>query len=145
MESVEFYGIHYRIHRYRPPVPILNQHGPVLNPTSLFLKIHLIIILPSTPGSPKWSLSHRFPHRNHVYNYPLSHTCYMSRSSHSSRFDHPNNIWWGVSYSLCVFLHSPVTSSLLDANILLCTRFSNTLSLGSSLNVSDEVLCLRNI
>jgi hypothetical protein len=24
------------------------------------------------------------------------HRCYMSRPSHSSRFDHPNNIWWGV-------------------------------------------------
>jgi len=27
---------------------------------------------------------------------PLPHTCYMSRPSHSSRFDHPNNIWWGI-------------------------------------------------
>ena len=25
-----------------------------------------------------------------------SHTCYMPRPSHSSRFVHPNNIWWGV-------------------------------------------------
>ena len=24
------------------------------------------------------------------------HTCYMSHPSYSSRFDHPNNIWWGV-------------------------------------------------
>jgi hypothetical protein len=30
---------------------------------------------------------------------------------------------------LCNFLHSPVTSSLLDSNILLRTLFSNTLSL----------------
>ena len=36
-------------------------------------------------------------------------------------------------------LHSPVTLSLLGPNILLSTLFSNTLSLCSSLNVSDQV------
>jgi hypothetical protein len=41
------------------------------------------------------------------------------------------------SCSLCNFLHSPVTSSLLGPNTLLL--FSNTLSLRSSLNVSDQV------
>ena len=44
-----------------------------------------------------------------------------------------------LSSSLCNFLHSPVTSSLLVPNILLNTLFSNTLSLCSSLNVSDQV------
>ena len=37
------------------------------------------------------------------------------------------------------FLHSPVTSYFLGPNILLSTLFSNTLSLCSSLNVSDQV------
>jgi len=37
------------------------------------------------------------------------------------------------------FLHSPVTSSLLGSNIFLNTLFLNTLSLCSSLNVSDQV------
>ena len=41
--------------------------------------------------------------------------------------------------SLCTFLHSPVTSSLLGPNIFLSTLFSNTLGLLSSLNVSDQV------
>ena len=41
--------------------------------------------------------------------------------------------------SLCNFLHSPVTSSLLGPSTLLNTLFSNTLSLHSSLNVSDKV------
>ena len=44
-----------------------------------------------------------------------------------------------LSSSLCNFLHSPVTPSLLGPNILLNTLFSNTLSLFSSLNVSDQV------
>ena len=44
-----------------------------------------------------------------------------------------------LSSSLCNFLHSPVTPSLLGPNILLNKLFSNTLSLCSSLNVSDQV------
>ena len=43
------------------------------------------------------------------------------------------------SSSLCILLHSPVTSSLLGPNILLNTIFSNTLSFLSSVNVSDQV------
>ena len=44
-----------------------------------------------------------------------------------------------LSFSLCSFLYSPVTSSPLGPNILLSILFSNTLSLRSSLNVSDHV------
>jgi phosphoglycerol transferase MdoB-like AlkP superfamily enzyme len=43
-----------------------------------------------------------------------------------------------LSSSLCSFLHSPVTSSLLGPNIL-STLFSNTVSPRSSLNVRDQV------
>jgi hypothetical protein len=43
-----------------------------------------------------------------------------------------------LSSSLCNFLHSPVTSSLLGPNTLLSTLFSYTFSLRSSLNVSDQ-------
>jgi hypothetical protein len=62
-------------------------------PTSQFLKIHLNIILLSTPGSPKWSLTLRFPYQNPVHASPLPHTRYMHRPSHSSLFHNPNNIW----------------------------------------------------
>jgi len=87
--------VHYHIHTCPPPVPILSLLDPVPVPTSHFLKIHLNIV-PSMPGSPKWSLSLRFPHLNPVYPSPNPHTCYMPRPAHSSQFNHPNNIVWGV-------------------------------------------------
>jgi len=69
-------------HSQVPTVPILSQLDPVHTPTSNFLKIHPNIILSSTPGSPKWSLSLRFPHQNHVYDSALPHTYYMACPSH---------------------------------------------------------------
>ena len=95
------------------PVPILSQIDPVHTLTSHFLKIHVNIILPSTPGSPHWSLSFRFPHQNPVHASHLLHTRYIPRPSHSSRFITRTIL--GVEYrslssSLCSFLHSPVTS-----------------------------------
>ena len=105
-----------------------------------FLKIHLNIILPSTPGPSKWSLSHRFPHHNPIYTSPLPHTCCMPRPFHS-RFDHRTILgkeYRPLSSSLYSFLRSPFTSALLSPNILLNTLFSNTLSLRSSLN-GDQI------
>jgi hypothetical protein len=83
---------HYPTHNCPPPVPVLSQLDLVHTTTSHLLKIHLNIIVPSAPGSPKWSLFTRFSHQNPVYNSPLTHTRYMPRQSHSSRFYHPNDI-----------------------------------------------------
>ena len=112
--------VHYSNHKCPPPDPILSQLDPVHTLTSHFLKIHLNIILPFMPGSPKWSISLRFPHQNPVYASPLPHTRYMPRPFHSSRFITRTILgeeYRSLSSSLCSFLHSPVTSSLLAPNI----------------------------
>jgi len=74
--------VYYRIHKFPPPDPILRQLDQVHSHTSYVLKIHLNIILPSTPGSPKLTLSLTFPHQIPVDASPLPHTRHMSRPSH---------------------------------------------------------------
>ena len=56
--------VNYRTHKCPPPVPILIQFDPVHALTSHSLNTPLNIILPSTPGSPKWLLSFRFQQQN---------------------------------------------------------------------------------
>jgi len=100
---------HYRTHKCPPRILILSQLDSLHTPTTHFLKIHLNIILPSTPGYSKWSLSIRFPRHNSVYTSPIPHSRYMPRSSHCSRFDDPNNIWRGVqSIKLLIMYSSPI-------------------------------------
>ena len=135
--------VHHRTHKCPPPVPILSQLHPVPTTPSQFLKIDLNFILPFMSGSPQWSLSLRFPHQNPVHTSPLPHTRHMPLP-HLILLDFTTRTLFvkefiSLSSSLCNFLHSSVTSSLLGPNIFLNTLFSNTLSLRSSLNVSDQL------
>ena len=73
----------------------------------------------------------------------LSPIC-ATRSAHAVLLDFIKHVIFGeeytsLSYSLCSFSHSPLTSSLIGPNKLLSAQISNTLSLSSSLNVSDQV------
>ena len=69
--------VHYRTHKRPPPVSILGQPNPVHIPTSHLLEIHPNIIHPSTPRSPQWSPSLRFPHQHpiHPLSSPIRTTC----------------------------------------------------------------------
>ena len=84
--------VHYRTHKPPPPVPILGQLNPAHIPTFHLLEIQPSIIHPSTPRSPLWSPSLRFPHQDPIHPPLLAHTRHMPSPPHSSRFYHPHNI-----------------------------------------------------
>ena len=91
--------------------PVANRCTDWAIPAPHFLKIHLNIILPSMPGSSKWSLSLRFSHQKPVYcsNLPIRATC----STHIIPFDLITRIIFGEGYRslsslLCSFLRSPL-------------------------------------
>jgi len=94
-----------------------------------FLKIHLIINIPSTFGSRIWSFSSGFPTKT-LYTLLLSpiHNTYPNNHI-LLKFYHSNTIveeYTSFSFSLRSFIQSSVNSSLLVPNILLNTLFSNT-------------------
>ena len=134
--------VYYCIHKCPPPVPILSQLDPVHTPTSHFLKIHHSIIIQFTQVLPNRLFPSGFPTKT-LYTpllTPISATC----SAHLILLDFISRTILGEEYrslssSLCSFLHSLITSSPLSPNVLLNTLFSDTLSLRSFLNVSDQI------
>ena len=111
-----------------------DQSSPCTIPRS---KIHVNIILPPTPRFSKWFLSLSFPHQNPIYTSPLPRTRQVSSQSHSSWFDHPNYVWWGLQ------IVKPLTCSLFH----LCfpppsyTQISSSAPYSRAMKLQDKWVC----
>ena len=130
------------------PIPVVSQINPDYASPSHCLKIDFKFVLPSKPGNSNCVLSFRSSHKNPLCTSQLPLMCYMLRSTHFILLDLITQIICGekyrsLSFSLCSFLHSPVTSSSLGLNVFLSTLFSNTLSLCSSLSMTDLLHALH--
>jgi len=134
--------VHYRIHKSPPSVPILSQLDPLHAPHHTSRRSILVIYSHLRLGLPSGLFPSGFPNKTLYMSLlsPIRATCL----AHLILLDFITRTILGeqcisLSSSFCSFLHSPVTSSLLDPNIHLSTLFSNTLSLRSILIVSDQV------
>ena len=120
--------VHYRTHKCPPPVSILSQLDPVHTPTSiLILSSHLRL------GLPYGLFPSGFPTKIFYTSLisPIHATCpahlillyLITRTIFGEQYR-------SLSSSLCSYLHSPVTSSILSPNVLPSTLFADTLSYG---------------
>ena len=113
--------VHYRTQKRPPPVSILGRPNPVHIPTSHLLEIHPNIIHPSTPRSPQWSLSLRFPHQDPIHSPLLPHTRHMPCPSHSWNLT-SGNAKYRLSHEMC-YMYNQLYNISRDSLYLFVSKF----------------------
>ena len=134
--------VHYRTHKRPPPVSILGHPNPVHIPTSHLLEIHPKLSIHLRLGLHSGLFSSGFPTKTLYTPSPHPYAPHAQPISFFSILS-PAQYWVNSTNHLApryaVSSIPPFTSFLLGPNILLNTMFSNTVSLLSSRNVSDQV------
>ena len=135
--------VHYHIYKSPSHVPILSRINPV-HATSHFLKIHFNIILSSKLGLSSCFFPSSFPTKT-LYAHFLSPVC-STCSTHLILLYSFTQLIFGEEYrsltSLYIVFSTPLLPHPSQAPIYSSALyFPTTLSLSSSLSVSDQVSC----
>jgi hypothetical protein len=72
---------------------------------------------------------------------PLPHTCHMPRSSHSSRFDHLNDIRWGLQNIIRLTVGISPHHPILEYPQPACPLFSSSGTKFNPLNPELNPIC----
>jgi hypothetical protein len=83
---------HFRVYKCPPPVPVLSQINTVHAPHPAFWRFILMLSSHLSLGLRSGLFPSSFFYHNPLCTPALSRKCFMLLPSHSSRFDHPNNI-----------------------------------------------------
>ena len=145
--------VHYRTRKRPPPVPILGQPNPIHILTSHLLEIRPNIIHPSTPMSPQWFLSFRFPHQDPIHPSLLTHTRHMPSPSLFRGI-----VWWYRLHSLAqnpfefrIFVRTVINASIpkhefeLNLTKWASTRFHNDFNVFEKKTPEFSYFCDTNL
>ena len=133
-------NVHYRTHKRTPPVSILGQPNPVHMPTSHLLETHPNIIHPSTPRSPQWSLSPRFPRQDPIH--PLSSPIRATCPAHLILLDFITRTILGEQYRSFRHKHNACINNVLQADRSLVPFQMGSLKFFHWLNPSGRTMAL---
>jgi hypothetical protein len=121
--------------------------NPIHIPKLYVPKIHLNVILPSTPRSSEWSPPFRLPNQNVVGTSHLPHARHMPRPSHPPCSNHPNNYKPNIRIKNNKVLEGNMANAGNMAKSLpysyfhrLSTEISETVTICSALRVARRLL-----